>query len=172
MAAETSPEDSTAASSSAVEGTASASAPDASQTEEAAALTSSKKSSTSEMNLNDAETKTDATAESVNEEKPETADAKAIVSASKRSRPAYKFDPDKITLRFLFANRDGLTVTLECEPSDTVAEVKAALMSVWPDGKYRQCYIVYHASEERYCNRLILKIVCTRHSHFNIALRL
>jgi hypothetical protein len=137
MAAENSPEDATAASSSAAEAT--APAQDASQTVETSSTTISEKgklrsteSETSEMK--DAET--DATAESVNEEKPETADSKAIVSSSKRSRPAYKFDPDKITLRFLFANRDGLTVTLECTPSDTVAEVKAALMSVWPDGKY------------------------------------
>jgi hypothetical protein len=58
-----------------------------------------------------------------------------IVSSSKRSRPPYKYDPDKITLRFLFANRDGLTVTVECTPVDTVGEVKGALLSVWPEGK-------------------------------------
>lgn len=58
-----------------------------------------------------------------------------IVSSSKKSRPSYKYDPNKITLRFLFANRDGLTVTVECEPGDTVGEVKGALLSVWPSGK-------------------------------------
>ena len=58
-----------------------------------------------------------------------------IVSSSKKSRPPYKYDPDKITLRFLFANRDGLTVTVESKPVDTVGEVKAALLSVWPEGK-------------------------------------
>jgi hypothetical protein len=57
-----------------------------------------------------------------------------IVSSSKKSRPPYKYDPDKITLRFLFANRDGLTVTVECKPTDTVGEVKGALISVWPKG--------------------------------------
>jgi hypothetical protein len=148
MAAETSPEDATAAASSAAtEGI--APVPDASPTDETtstsipekALLRSNTESETSEMN--NAETETAATAESVNEEKPETPDnSKAIVSSSKRSRPLYKFDPDKITLRFLFANRDGLTVTLECEPSDTVAEVKAALLSVWPDGKYST--VLYH----------------------------
>eukprot|EP00339_Tiarina_fusa_P015341 CAMPEP_0117083312 /NCGR_PEP_ID=MMETSP0472-20121206/58661_1 /TAXON_ID=693140 ORGANISM="Tiarina fusus, Strain LIS" /NCGR_SAMPLE_ID=MMETSP0472 /ASSEMBLY_ACC=CAM_ASM_000603 /LENGTH=212 /DNA_ID=CAMNT_0004811893 /DNA_START=280 /DNA_END=918 /DNA_ORIENTATION=- len=56
-----------------------------------------------------------------------------IVSSSKKSRPPYKYDPDKITLRFLFANRDGLTVTVECTPADTVGEVKGALLSVWPE---------------------------------------
>jgi hypothetical protein len=145
MAAEPSPEDATAASSPTAEDII-APAPVALLTEAAASTTILEKgklriseSETSEMK--DAET--DATAESVNEEKPEieadtldTSDSKAIVSSSKRSRPLYKFDPDKITLRFLFANRDGLTVTLECEPHDTVAEVKAALMSVWPEGKF------------------------------------
>ena len=58
-----------------------------------------------------------------------------IVSATKKTRPPYKYDPNKITLRFLFANRDGLTVTVECTPSDTVGEVKGALLSVWPEGR-------------------------------------
>jgi hypothetical protein len=60
----------------------------------------------------------------------------AVVSSNKKSRPAYKYDPNKITLRFLFANRDGLTVTIECEPSNTVGETKGALLSVWPEGKW------------------------------------
>jgi hypothetical protein len=140
MAAETSPEDAAAAASSAAAESTSPT-PDASQTEETASTTIPEKAklrcTESETNeMKNSETETAATAESANEEKPETTDSKAIVSSSKRSRPAYKFDPDKITLRFLFANRDGLTVTLECEPGDTVAEVKAALLSVWPDGKY------------------------------------
>jgi hypothetical protein len=141
MAAETSPEDATAAASPAAETIVPAPAPVALQTEETASTTILEKgklrnSESDNSEMRDAET--DATAESVNEEKPEsdTSDPKAIVSSSKRSRPLYKFDPDKITLRFLFANRDGLTVTLECEPHDTVAEVKAALMSVWPEGKF------------------------------------
>lgn len=61
----------------------------------------------------------------------------AIVASNKKERPPYKYDPNKITLRFLFANKDGLTVTVECKPSDTVGEVKGALLSVWPNGKYR-----------------------------------
>ena len=87
-----------------------------------------------DSNKKDAETATDATGES---EKPaDTGGSKKdpIVSSSKKSRPPYKYDPEKITLRFLFANRDGLTVTIECNPSDTVGEVKAALISVWPSG--------------------------------------
>lgn len=68
------------------------------------------------------------------EEKPTGAEKAPIVSSSKRSRPPYKYDPNKITLRFLFANRDGLTVTVECTPKDTIGEVKGALLSVWPEG--------------------------------------
>lgn len=51
----------------------------------------------------------------------------------KKSRPPYRFDPNKITVRFLFANRDGLSVTVVCKPNDTVGEVKGALISVWPE---------------------------------------
>lgn len=80
----------------------------------------------------DTETATDATADSEGEKQ---ASSGPIVSSSKKNRPPYKYDPKKITLRFLFANRDGLTVTVECNPSDTVGEVKGALISVWPDGK-------------------------------------
>lgn len=87
---------------------------------------------TSEKDKKDAETATDATGES---EKGEGGSKKdPIVSSNKKSRPPYKYDPDKITLRFLFANNDGLTVTIECNPSDTIGEVKAALLSVWPSG--------------------------------------
>lgn len=83
-------------------------------------------------NKKDAETATDATGDS---EKADGGSKKEpIVSSTKKSRPPYKYDPDKITLRFLFANKDGLTVTIECNPSDTVGEVKGALLSVWPTG--------------------------------------
>ena len=84
----------------------------------------------------DPETATDATAESLAEDKQSS--STPIVSSSKKTRPPYKYDPNKITLRFLFANRDGLTVTVECNPSDTVGQVKGALISVWPKGKPRE----------------------------------
>lgn len=64
-----------------------------------------------------------------------------VVSSSKKTRPQYKYDPEKITLRFLFANRDGLAVTVECKPSDTVGEVKGALLSVWPEGEFVYCHL-------------------------------
>lgn len=89
----------------------------------------------------DIETATDATADS---DKPldteinnTPADSSIVVSSHRKSRPPYIYDPNKITLRFLFANRDGLTVTVECKPTDTVGEVKGALISVWPDGELR-----------------------------------
>ena len=69
------------------------------------------------------------------EKKPNDLSTGPVVSSSKRTRPPYKYDPEKVVLRFLFANRDGLTVTVECKPADTVGEVKAQLLSVWPDGK-------------------------------------
>jgi hypothetical protein len=73
------------------------------------------------------------------EERGENAEEAAgpVVSATKRTRPPYKYDPEKVTLRFLFANKDGLTVTVECKPGDTVGEVKGQLLSVWPEGKCR-----------------------------------
>ena len=67
---------------------------------------------------------------------PKQESSAPVVSPTKRSRPPYKYDPNKITLRFLFANRDGLTVTVECTPTDTIGEVKGALLSVWPEGMY------------------------------------
>jgi hypothetical protein len=82
----------------------------------------------------DMETATEGTAESAGEDK-NAENSTPIVSSSKKSRPPYKYDPHKITLRFLFANKDGLTVTIECDPKDTVGEVKTALISVWPEGE-------------------------------------
>jgi hypothetical protein len=49
---------------------------------------------------------------------------------------AFVHDPDKITLRFLFAGRDGTHVIIDCKPNDTVGEVKGALMSCWPEGEF------------------------------------
>jgi hypothetical protein len=99
---------------------------------------SQERNSTNDKKKEDAgETSTDATMESDKADETITKKVMAsgiVVSSSKKSRPPYKFDPDKITLRFLFANRDGLTVTVECKPTDTVREVKSALISVWPEG--------------------------------------
>ena len=50
--------------------------------------------------------------------------------------PPFVDDPSKVTLRFVFPNKDGLNVTVDCKPADTVGEVKGMLLSMWPDGKF------------------------------------
>ena len=45
-------------------------------------------------------------------------------------------DPDRIRLKFLFANRDGLNVNVECKITDSVGEIKGVLLSMWPEGKH------------------------------------
>lgn len=68
-----------------------------------------------------------------NNASPKDLSSGPVVSVTKRTRPPYKYDPEKVTLRFLFANKDGLTVTVECKPTDTIGEVKGQLLSVWPE---------------------------------------
>jgi uncharacterized membrane protein YgcG len=53
--------------------------------------------------------------------------------SSTMKKAKFVYDPDKITLRFLFANRDGLSVSVDFTLADTVGEVKGALLSVWPE---------------------------------------
>jgi hypothetical protein len=57
------------------------------------------------------------------------------VKSSSPSKATFVHDPNKITLRFLFAGRDGINVIIDCKPNDTVGEVKGALMSVWPESE-------------------------------------
>jgi len=54
-------------------------------------------------------------------------------SISRRKRTPFVHDPNKITIKFIFANRDGLHVTVDCKPADTVAELKGVLLSMWPN---------------------------------------
>ena len=42
---------------------------------------------------------------------------------------------EKIRVKFIFANRDGINVEFDCSPSDTVLEVKTSLISEWPKGE-------------------------------------
>ena len=56
-----------------------------------------------------------------------------------RQATTFVYDPNRVTLKFIFANRDGLSVILECKPDDTVGEVKCALLSLWPKGKMTFC---------------------------------
>lgn len=59
----------------------------------------------------------------------------AIVAPPSTPSREHVYDPNKISLKFIFANRDGVNVILDCKPSSTVAEVKGALLSVWPKGE-------------------------------------
>lgn len=55
-------------------------------------------------------------------------------SPAKPSEPKpFVYDPRKITIKFIFANRDGLHVIVEFNPTDTIGEVKGALLSLWPE---------------------------------------
>mmetsp|Transcript_15722 Transcript_15722/g.20926 ORF Transcript_15722/g.20926 Transcript_15722/m.20926 type:complete len:178 (-) Transcript_15722:501-1034(-) len=83
-----------------------------------------------------------ASSPSPNQEEPEAANGaspppsvKKEVSSSKPALPPFVDDPNKITLKFIFANRDGLHVIVDCKPGDSVGEVKGALLSMWPKGK-------------------------------------
>ncbi|KAL7533828.1 hypothetical protein ACHAXR_005469, partial [Thalassiosira sp. AJA248-18] len=59
---------------------------------------------------------------------------KEAASPPKRTEPkSFVYDPQKITLKFIFANRDGVHVMVECNATDTVGEVKGALLSMWPE---------------------------------------
>ena len=83
--------------------------------------------------------------ESDNDDDEDTANAstknkKSPIKKKSSSRyeppPPFVDDPSKVTLRFIFPNKDGLTVTVDCQPTDTVGEVKGMLLSMWPDGKF------------------------------------
>lgn len=71
----------------------------------------------------------------------EPKEATKPTSPSKPTAAPFVHDPNKITLRFLFAGRDGIHVVIDCKPDDTVGEVKGALMSVWPDGTFVLCML-------------------------------
>jgi len=57
------------------------------------------------------------------------------VSASTGTVAEDDNDEEKIDLKFVFANRDGVQVVASFQLSDTIAEVKGVLMSLWPKGK-------------------------------------
>lgn len=60
-----------------------------------------------------------------------------VVSALKREESAdetaQEEDMEKINIKFVFANRDGVNVVFNFDPSYTVGEVKGMLLSMWPD---------------------------------------
>jgi len=57
------------------------------------------------------------------------------VSASTGTVAEDDNDEEKVDLKFVFANRDGVQVVASFQLSDTIAEVKGVLMSLWPKGK-------------------------------------
>mmetsp|Transcript_24882 Transcript_24882/g.47703 ORF Transcript_24882/g.47703 Transcript_24882/m.47703 type:complete len:165 (-) Transcript_24882:479-973(-) len=69
--------------------------------------------------------------------------APAATSSSRSEPVPFVYDPDKTSLKFIFANRDGLHVILDCKPADTIGEVKGALLSLWPEGKRQFCLAVF-----------------------------
>ena len=80
----------------------------------------------------DAQSKKDGTSAAIPEKKEPKKEG--VLKSSSRKRSTFTYNPNKVTLRFIFANRDGVSVTLDCEPADTVREVKGALLSAWPKG--------------------------------------
>jgi len=53
--------------------------------------------------------------------------------SSPKSDIDFTYQAGKVSIKFLFANRDGLSVRIQCDISDTVATVKGSLLSLWPE---------------------------------------
>jgi hypothetical protein len=70
-----------------------------------------------------------------------------ITSKTGNQRPPHTHDASKVTLRFIFANKDGLAVTMECMPTQTIGEIKGLLLAVWPEGAFltmtMPCHWIY-----------------------------
>jgi len=53
---------------------------------------------------------------------------------SSRSKPEkFVHDPNQYAIKFIFAGKDGLGVICKTEPSTSIGEVKAILLSMWPE---------------------------------------
>ena len=83
----------------------------------------------------------DAPTEKTTSSSPSKAASSAPASSKKAEPKPFVYDPNKISLKFIFANRDGINVIVECNNTDTVGEVKGALLSMWPEGKCTYTYI-------------------------------
>jgi len=54
--------------------------------------------------------------------------------SSSRSKPEkFVHDPNQYAIKFIFAGKDGLGVICKTEPSTSIGEVKAILLSMWPE---------------------------------------
>jgi len=65
-------------------------------------------------------------------DEPESEPEPKLLSPTK-SEVDFAYESGKVSIKFLFANRDGLNVRIQCELSDTVATVKGSLLSLWPE---------------------------------------
>jgi len=63
---------------------------------------------------------------------PEVDPEPPLLSPTKSSTD-FLYEPGKVSIKFLFANRDGLNVRIQCDLTDTVATVKGSLLSLWPE---------------------------------------
>jgi hypothetical protein len=43
-------------------------------------------------------------------------------------------ESDTVKIKFLFANKDGVSLEIEVSPSDTIEIITKALQSKWPEG--------------------------------------
>jgi len=57
-------------------------------------------------------------------------------SGRKSSTDYFVYDPNKVSVKFLFANRDGIHVLEKFNTEDTVRDMKCALIQAWPDSKF------------------------------------
>lgn len=78
--------------------------------------------------------------ESVSESESESDPEPELKTAPTQGDVEFSYEPGKISLKFLFANRDGLHVRIQCDAKDTVATVKGALLSLWPEGMLAKLY--------------------------------
>lgn len=61
--------------------------------------------------------------------------------SKKSSTDCFVYDPTKISVKFLFANRDGIHVLVKFNTDDTVRDMKGALIQAWPDSKFNPNFL-------------------------------
>ncbi len=44
-------------------------------------------------------------------------------------------DTNMVKIKFIFANRDGINVEIECSLNDTIGAITKDLQSKWPEGE-------------------------------------
>eukprot|EP00979_Chaetoceros_neogracilis_P008367 scaffold1862_cov268-Chaetoceros_neogracile.AAC.32 len=56
-----------------------------------------------------------------------------MTSSDKETLSNTPTENDTVKIKFLFANRDGIHVEIECSPSDTIENITKTLQSKWPE---------------------------------------